>query len=177
MANSSKDFRNGRIYRILNHIDDECYVGSTCQALCKRMAVHREDSRRDKNRHRPLYAKMNSYGVENFYIELLEEYPCEHVEQLHQREGYYIRKFGTLNKTIAGRTRQEYTEGNRESRREYYDANKEVFRERQREYNELHKEKILENKKEYYERNKDTLRAKRRRTCRCICGSIISVGS
>ena len=176
MASSSKDYKNGRIYKILNYIDSECYVGSTCQPLSKRMATHRKDSKRDKNGHRLLYAKMNTYGVENFYIELLEEYPCQNVEQLHQREGYYIRMVGTLNKNIQGQTPRGYRENNRERRREYENANKEVFRERKKEYDELHKEKILGRKKEYYVRNKDDLCAKKRETYRCICGSIICVG-
>ena len=53
-------------------------------------------------------------GVENFYIELIEEYPCDNLEQLRKRERHYIREMGTLNKFIAGRTKSEYVKDNKE---------------------------------------------------------------
>jgi hypothetical protein len=44
------------------------------------------------------------------YIELLEEYPCENVQQLHKKEGEHIRacKADIVNHHVAGRTDQEY---------------------------------------------------------------------
>ena len=63
---SSRGYTNGRIYKILNYIDNEVYVGSTCTHLSKRMAWHRRDATRPKRQHVPLYAKMKEYGIENF---------------------------------------------------------------------------------------------------------------
>ena len=37
---------------------------------------------------------MRELGVENVYIELLEECPCDNVEQLRKREGELIRQIG-----------------------------------------------------------------------------------
>ena len=71
MASSSKSYENGRIYKILNHVDNECYVGSTCQPLSKRMTLHRRGANSTKKQHYPLYTKMREYGIENFYIELI----------------------------------------------------------------------------------------------------------
>ena len=34
---------------------------------------------------------MRELGVENFYIELIENFPCDTVEELRAREGHYIR--------------------------------------------------------------------------------------
>ena len=50
---------------------------------------------------------MHELDVENFDIELIENYPCNDVYELRAREGYYIREIGTLNKYVAGRTHQE----------------------------------------------------------------------
>ena len=50
---------------------------------------------------------MNELGVENFYIELIEQFPCENKEQLLAKEGEYIRKMATLNHQTQGRTIQE----------------------------------------------------------------------
>ena len=80
------DYKNGKIYKILNTIDDDCYVGSTCQPLSKRMAKHRESMHNTVKKDRKLYAKMHELGVDNFYIELIEEFPCENIEQLRKRE-------------------------------------------------------------------------------------------
>ena len=95
---NSRDYTNDRIYNILNYIDDACYVGSTCLSLSKRMGKHREDANNPQKQHRLLYIKMKEYGIENFYIELIEPYPCKNNEELRKREGHYIREFGALNK-------------------------------------------------------------------------------
>ena len=117
--NNQKDYKNGKIYCVRNNITDDIYVGSTTQPLSKRMAKHRMDSRREIKKHRRFYLKVNELGVENFYIELIEECPCESLEQLRRREGHYIRKMGTLNHHIAGRTSKEWLEQNRENKKQY----------------------------------------------------------
>ena len=123
------DYKNGRIYQIRNTFDDDVYVGSTCQALSKRMAWHRENRKATAKQHRPIYVKMKEYGVECFYIELIEEYPCENKEQLRKREGHFIREIATLNMCQAGRTNREYKLDNHEQillqGKQYYESHKE----------------------------------------------------
>ena len=145
-----KSYDKARIYIIRNTVDDDTYVGSTVARLSKRMSKHREDMRQDK-RHSRLYDKMRELGSDNFYIELLEECPVENIEQLRTTEGEYIRQLGTLNMSIAGRTRKEWVDENIEERREYlsnyYKNNPEKF-------------------KQYRENNKQKIE--------CLCGSTIS---
>ena len=135
---SSRDYTDGRIYKILNYNDDACYVGSTCLSLSKRMGKHREDANNPKKQHWLLYIKMKEYGIENFYIELIEAYPCKNSEELRKREGHFIREFGTLNKNIAGRTPQEYgreyRQNNLTRRREYYQNNRDRMKKYYLEY-------------------------------------------
>ena len=50
---------------------------------------------------------MHELDVENFYIELIENYPCNDIYELRAREGYYIREIGTLSTKVAGRTNRE----------------------------------------------------------------------
>ena len=116
--NNQKDYKNGKIYCIRNNIDDDLYVGSTTQPLSKRMAYHRKDAKKEINMHYMLYSKFNEIGIENFYIELIEDCPCETLEQLRKREGHYIREMGTLNGLIAGRTDKEYRDDNKEHYKE-----------------------------------------------------------
>ncbi len=145
---ASKDFKNGRIYCIRNMIDDDIYVGSTCQPISKRMPKHRENRNYKNNRNMKLYVKMRDIGVDNFYIELIEECPCDNLEQLRRREGHFIRERATLNQVIAGRTVQEH-------RKEYYIANKEHLDTLNKEYSEAHPERMKKYKHEWYERNKE----------------------
>ena len=90
------DYHKGKIYKILNTIDNEIYVGSTCELLSQRMARHRCSM--NKQPHLKLYKHMNQLGVEHFYIELIEDCPCDRNEELVKREGEIIRSIGTLNK-------------------------------------------------------------------------------
>ena len=166
------NYQNGRIYKILNNIDDDVYVGSTCQTLSQRMTHHRSKSKL-VNPTRLIYKKMQELGVKEFYIELIEECPCDSIEELLKREGYYIREIGTLNKIIAGRTNKEYRQDNKEKLYEqhkmYRENNKEKLIEYYKEwylvnkvhvsnsgkqYREINKVQICEKKKEYNEINK-----------------------
>ena len=75
---------------------------------------------------------------------MIEDCPCETLEQLRKREGHYIRKMGTLNHKIAGRTGKEWEQDNKDKRKEYFEINKDKIQIYQKEY-----------KKEYAEQNKE----------------------
>ncbi len=157
----SQDFSKAKIYKITNDYNNDVYVGSTCDSLTKRFSGHKLCLNSNKNNNRPIYKLMNEIGFERFRIELIEDYPCQDKYQLRQREGYFIREIGTLNKKIEGRTMQEYYIDNKnkiqESRKEYYEDNKDKIFEYNKEYYEDNKNKILEYNKEYNKSNKDKI--------------------
>ena len=167
------DYSKGKIYKILNNIDDEIYVGSTIEKLSTRMAHHRYSLK--KRPHIKLYDHMNKLDVKNFYIELIENYPCNDGDELRAREGYYIREIGTLNKNVAGRPPQEY-------KKQYWDAHKEKYNEEKRksrldnkdEINEQRRNRYPENKetyKTYYNNNKERIKQQKSERIQCsICG-------
>ena len=70
-----------------------------------------KNGKTDKINSFDLYEK---YGVENCKIYLVELYPCETKEELFAREGYYIKNNKCVNKNVAGRTRKEHQEDNKE---------------------------------------------------------------
>jgi hypothetical protein len=89
------------------------YYGSTTQPLCKRISEHRSAYKRYKNGKGKEYYKsvfiiFDEFGLENCKIELVELFPCENKNQLHQKEGEYIKNNECVNKNIAGRTQKEY---------------------------------------------------------------------
>ena len=159
MAESGRNYQNGKIYCIRNWLDDDIYIGSSCQPLSKRFQTHK-DNRKGYKRDRKLYAKMNELGIDKFYIELVEEYPCDNVEQLRRREGEIIReKKPILNKQIAGRTIQEWREDN-----------KEYIQEDKRQYHLQNQEKFNEKCRKWYRDNPDKVKAYRTEIIECPCG-------
>ena len=121
----SQDFQNGKIYKITNNINSEVYVGSTCDILRKRFNYHKKDRTKKRCAEIPLYKLMNELGTDIFRIDLVEDYACNDKQALRQREGYWIRQVGTLNEKIAGRTKKEYDNDNKEKIKEYNESRKE----------------------------------------------------
>jgi len=117
------DYANGKIYVILNHINDLVYVGSTTQSLSKRFSAHKGNMKNKRKCNYEIYIAFEELGIQNFYIELLEVYPCSSKDELHKREGQYIRKFDSYkngyNMRISGRGKKEYTIDTKESKKEY----------------------------------------------------------
>ena len=168
-------YNNAKIYYIWNIIDEEIYVGSTCQTLSQRMTKHRYEAnnRPDKM---VITTKMNELGVGNFYIDLVEKYPCDDIKQLCRKEGEWTRKLGTLNTQVPGRTRAEYfreaihikQQENRDEylhkKREYRLANIDKVR---GQHNALYNAKSEEDRKQIYQQRKEWKMIKHE----CGCGS------
>jgi hypothetical protein len=139
------DYQLSKIYQIVCLTTDERYVGSTTlKTLAERLGHHRRQYRQVKNG--KVQSICSSYSIlerENYQIELIEAFPCNSKDELNAREGYYIRNTKCVNKNIAGRTRQEY-----------YEDNKEAFAKKAKAYYEANKETISKQEKEYREKNK-----------------------
>jgi group I intron endonuclease len=165
------DYSQAKIYKITNDFNDDIYVGSTCDTLVKRFSTHKADCKKECKSQKPLYKLMNEIGFERFRIELIEKLECVDKYQLRQKEGYHIREIGTLNKLIAGRTRQEYILENKqllsEKRKEFDLINKEKISEWKKEHRKKNKEIFLEKEKQYREQNKEKLNESV--VCECGC--------
>ena len=111
-------YQNGKIYAVKNDITDDIYIGSTTMALSKRMVKHRSHAK-TKPDFLPLTKFMNEIGIEHFYIELVEDYPCINKEHLNKREGELIRELGTLNKRVEQRTYNEWAKEYRAKHHEH----------------------------------------------------------
>jgi hypothetical protein len=130
------------------------------------------------------------------YIELIIEVEVQSKLDLRRIEGEHQRATECVNKLIAGRTRKEYYELNKEQirekvkeryeenkeqiseyKKEWYEANKEHISEQQKEYYEINKEHISEQQKEYYELNKEQISEYHKEKITCECGSVISRGN
>ena len=132
---SQNKYQNGKIHKIVDIGYNKCYIGSTTEELSMRMARHRSNFKKflrgDKVSHIRSYDLFNEYGVENCKIELIEYYKCDTLQELQTQEGKHIKNTECVNKYVAGRTKQEWAEDNKdkikEREREWYENNKEKY--------------------------------------------------
>ena len=158
-------YHNGKIYQITDIGYNKCYIGSTTESLSLRMARHRANYKSflsgGKGSHIRLFEIFNEFGIENCKIQLVEYFKCDTLQELQRREGEVIKITDCVNKLVAGRTRKEYRDDNRDKLREidmeYREQHKDKFNEYSKQYREANNEKINERTKQYYKANKDKI--------------------
>ena len=162
-------YSNGKIYKITNNINNECYIGSTITDLNKRMTEHIFSYKlwlidNVKYGYYTSFNLFNNYGLEGCTIELIKLYPCFNKQELREQEAYYIKLLITVNIIIPGRTNQEYYINNKDKikdkKAEYYINNKDKIKDERAVYYINNKDKIKDRTAEYYINNKDKILAK-----------------
>ena len=149
------NYKNGKIYKLFSYDNDLVYIGSTTQALSKRLGEHKSSGNK-------ACSKILFENSSNVKIELIEQIECDNIEQLRRLEGEHIRRLDCVNKRIPGRTKKEYRENNKaqikeyqkEYQKEWYENNKEKKKEQIKEYDIKNKEKRKEYQKEYRDKKK-----------------------
>ena len=132
------NYSNGKIYKLINNVDDKIYIGSTCNTLRQRKDEHK---RKSKTKNFKVYNHLNEAGWENVVIILIEKYPCNNFEELRIKEQEYIDKFNPeLNDKSAKQTPKQY-----------YEKNKEQINNWNKNYQKENKEQIIKWKKEMTE--------------------------
>ena len=84
--------RKGIVYLITNDLNDNKYVGVTCQNITTRWTQHKLATK-EYHPLSKLYNAMRELGVEHFTIEEIETVDLEF---LKEREEYYIDKFDSI---------------------------------------------------------------------------------
>ena len=174
-----KDCSKGKIYFIRSNNPEikSKYVGSTIQTLAARMTGHRAGYKqwlKGTGNLCAIFYEFQKYGIEQFHIELIEDYPCEREEQLLARENFFIRQEECVNKIMAFTTHEEkkanckqyYQEHKEEltiKSKQYRQEHKEENNARDKQYYQEHKEEIIIKKKQYYDKNNELI------TCVCGC--------
>ena len=83
----------GLIYKISNKINNKIYFGQTIRSLFERI----KDYKLLKTNHY-LQNSINKYGFENFEFEIIDT--ATTIEELNEKEIFYINKFNSMDKTI-----------------------------------------------------------------------------
>ena len=115
------NYQNGYIYKIWSLQTEEIYIGSSTT-----------DQRMRLNQHKRQYKRFLQEKTKNYYtsfeivkypdckIEIIEKFPCNSKDELEKREGEIQRATECCNRNIAGRTKKEWHEDNKDKRKKYH---------------------------------------------------------
>ena len=148
-----KDYSRGKIYKIVCNITNKIYIGSTCEpTLARRLAKHVSNFKDWNNKK---YGYTTSFQIlegGDYYIELLEVFPCTINEELLARERFHIDSNECVNKRIPVYLSVE-------EKKDYKKTQQQVWKEK-------NIDKYKENKKisdkKYREKNIDKLKEKKK---------------
>lgn len=138
--------------------DGRCYIGSTTITMAQRWSVHKSGFLRcmlGKSSFCASYNLFMDYDPDECSIDILELFPegTERSEIL-ARERHHIQTYPCVNDY--GRKTDEMKA---DAKREYYAANKEVWRKSYKDYYMLNTEKEKQRQRDYYAKNKERIAA------------------
>jgi len=174
------DYSQGKIYKIECNITNEVYYGSTVKSLSERIRQHKKQRN---------CSAINIIDRGKYTCKIIEEFPCDTVQELEARERWYIENNECINLRVPGRTRQEWCEDNKvyiaqkakeynennkveiaAKKKKYYEKNKDEIAQKLKEYREANKVEINEYNKQYREANIEILKSKQNEKLTCDCG-------
>lgn len=155
-------YQNGKIYKLINDVDEEIYIGSTIGPLARRKNSH---GSKVQTRSAKVYMHFRTIGWSHVSIELLEAYPCANKAELLLRERYWIDTLKpSLNKLTPGRTRNEWNHAN-------YIKNKDTIKQNVKAYYHANIAKVLAYSTTYRNENRDKMHAQQNEKHICnLCG-------
>ena len=178
MTDNNNMYQKGKIYRLVCNTTGLQYYGSTCEdMLCKRLTKHKANYNQFIKNEHDFTTSFDIIKNNNYEIILVENYPCNSKDELHQRERFHIENNDCINKVIPCRTSNEYYEDNKDKIQErhkkwseenkdkmddYYKNYRDENKDKIKKYRDENKEKNKERKKKYYEENKDKILLKRK---------------
>lgn len=87
-----RDYSRGKIYKIINNVNNKIYVGSTIYYyLSTRFNTHKQCCRGGGDS--DLYRAMREIGIKNFKIQLIKRFPCKTKQELLDEENRVTNSF------------------------------------------------------------------------------------
>ena len=131
------NYKLGKIYKIISDQTKDIYIGSTCEpTLARRIFQHRVGYKRFLNGKSNYVTSYEILKYDDAQIILLENWPCNNKDELHQRERYWIENTQNyVNKYIPYKSVDE----KKDFFKNYYTQNKKAYNE----YYKDNKKKIL----------------------------------
>ena len=92
---------NIKIYKIVNNVNDEFYIGSTMNELRKRFYQHKVFSKKDKYKNINLYKLAKKIGWDKFRMILIDEFEVENqMYQLKKEQEFIDLLKPSLNRSV-----------------------------------------------------------------------------
>jgi len=137
-----KDYALGKIYKIIDNTSPMFYIGSTCYPkLSQRLAKHRQHLREYEKGKTHYRAAMEILNNDDYKIILLENYPCNNIDELHAQEQYWMDKLRCDDMVNKINAKGVSIEKKKEKKKEYYENNKEEISQKNKEYSEKNKKR------------------------------------
>lgn len=115
------NYQQSKIYSIKCFTTNQQYIGATTKPfLYQRLREHVYAFKCFLNHKGGYCTSFEIIKHDNFKIELMENCPCHCVEELSNREKFYIKTLECINKKIPNRTIAEYYIDNITKYKEYY---------------------------------------------------------
>ena len=100
-------YSRGIIYKITNNLYNETYYGSTIQTLKERINEHKRHFNQFLDDKTQWCQSFQIIMDGNYKVEKIEDYPCNSLRELQQREDYYIVNYENINHRRAHNTLEE----------------------------------------------------------------------
>jgi hypothetical protein len=161
-------YQRGKVYAIICRKTERRYIGSTCEpTLARRLAEHVQKFKKWEKGERHYTTSYDIIKDGDYYIVLLESYPCNSKDELRMCEQKHIDLCECVNKVKAFQSKEE----RKQYVKQYIEQNRDKIAERTKSYNKQYREQnhdeILEYKKQYNEQNRDEINAKAREKVSC----------
>jgi predicted GIY-YIG superfamily endonuclease len=175
------DYSKTCIYKLVHKedINDEnIYIGHTTD-MTKRKYEHKSHcnnpNSKQYNCKKYQFIRENG-GWENWEMILVENYPCKDVNEAKAKERQHqVELKSKLNSDIVGRTKEEWSNDNKnkiiEYKEKYQTNNKEIIIERSKKHYQENIDKKLEYQKQRYYDKRETINQMKKEKIKCnICG-------
>jgi hypothetical protein len=139
------NYNEGKIYKIVNDVNDIIYIGSTTAKLAKRMTYYRTITNpKDKS----FYNAMKEIGTEHFKIILVKNFPCNSKAELAAEEYKIMKEYEKDNVELYNLVSHGYStkiidDENNKRFRIRYSPVKGVYKDKNFRYSEKEKEEAL----------------------------------
>ncbi len=175
----------GRVYKIVNGVNNKAYIGSTFDTIHKRFYKHKSNINTVGKRNCKLKTAMRECGTKYFSVCLVEELMCESHADVRKRENFWITKLETHLDGYNTKEAYSWKHSDHPKHVEKKEAHKKYCKEYMRKYVAENPEKLSKTKHRYYEehkhqvkeyisdwkqKNSDYLKQKRREKITCECG-------
>ena len=101
-------YNHSIVYKIVCNVTGLVYIGSTTKGIDTRLIQHKADYKRYLAGR---FANLSSFEIiknNNYYIKKIKSYNFDNNDELLEKEAFWIKKYGSVNKFIPNRTQREY---------------------------------------------------------------------